>query len=316
MLRKLGVWEQFTDATPVFNMYIYGPNDAKLEIDTEQASLPVLCTTVEAKELTSVLANSVESSANIDLVIDQTINNLVTTKTDVLVSFDKQATSCKLLIGADGAKSTVAKLANLDNYTSFEKTPFSAVVGRITLPKLRFEAKQWMTEQKVVALLPGPKHRACIIWSQQSVLANQTMQLSDEQFMQELTKVGGDVVEQATDLSMRKSFPIYQFLRPVVSQRVVLVGESAHGFHPLAGQGLTVSMGDVDYLLAITKKSDPGNYSLLKQYQRQRLLRAKTTLFTTGELAKLADSTNGQLLLAAGLNLPTANILGMLANLQ
>ncbi|PIT51899.1 hypothetical protein BHC44_09830 [Snodgrassella alvi] len=61
--------------------------------------------------------------------------------------------------------------------------------------------------------------------------------------------------------------------KTVISQRVALIGDAAHTVHPLAGQGVNLGFADVQCLSnLLAQSSDIGSWSLLKQYQRSRLL--------------------------------------------
>jgi 2-octaprenyl-6-methoxyphenol hydroxylase len=77
-----------------------------------------------------------------------------------------------------------------------------------------------------------------------------------------------------------------------VDTRLALVGDAAHGIHPIAGQGLNLGFRDVDALAsllieAVARGEDPGNGALLARYQAKRRPDSLLMLGATHALERL-----------------------------
>jgi 2-octaprenyl-6-methoxyphenol hydroxylase len=107
------------------------------------------------------------------------------------------------------------------------------------------------------------------------------------------------------------AFPLH-FLRPpsVVGARVALVGDAAHGVHPLAGQGVNLGFGDVDALAAVLRErgpADAGAPLVLERYARRRAEPVAAMQALTDGLARLFGYDAGWLAAARNAGLAAVN---------
>jgi 2-octaprenyl-6-methoxyphenol hydroxylase len=126
------------------------------------------------------------------------------------------------------------------------------------------------------AILPLKGNRACITWTEDANEARRILALDDAGFLAELEKrFGGKLGTIALD-GPRQSWPLEMHLaRRYVGQRFALVGDAAHGVHPLAGQGLNLAFRDVAALTEVVSDAvrlgfDAGDAQALARYERWR----------------------------------------------
>jgi len=126
------------------------------------------------------------------------------------------------------------------------------------------------------AILPLTGNRACITWTEDAREAARILALDDAGFVAEVEKrFGGKLGAIALD-GPRQSWPLELHLaRRYVGPRFALVGDAAHGVHPLAGQGLNLAFRDVAALTEVVVEAvrlgfDAGDAQALTRYERWR----------------------------------------------
>ena len=150
-----------------------------------------------------------------------------------------------LIIGCDGQNSSVAKFAKINQYGwSYDQT---SLVCAIDHEKSQNNcAHQLFKPAGPIAILPLPGNRSSIVWTEDTQKAEFISKLNKHDYINILkSKINFDLGN--ISLSGKQfSYPLALSLREnFISNRVALVGDSAHGIHPLEGQGLNLGLRDV-----------------------------------------------------------------------
>lgn len=126
------------------------------------------------------------------------------------------------------------------------------------------------------AILPLTGNRSCITWTEDAEAARRILALDDAGFLTEVERrFGGKLGSVALD-GPCMSWPLKMHLaRRYVGPRFALIGDAAHGVHPLAGQGLNLAFRDVAALTEVVAEAvrlgfDPGDAQALSRYERWR----------------------------------------------
>ncbi len=120
------------------------------------------------------------------------------------------------------------------------------------------------------------ENRSSIVWTEQSALAPALFELEPGAFLRELKRRFGDYLGALEVVGKRWSYPLSLVLAErYLSDRLVLVGDAAHGIHPIAGQGLNLGFRDVAGLAECLVDAhrlglDLGYGVHLERYQRLR----------------------------------------------
>ncbi|GIX36973.1 MAG: 2-octaprenyl-3-methyl-6-methoxy-1,4-benzoquinol hydroxylase [Silanimonas sp.] len=169
-----------------------------------------------------------------------------------------------------------------------------------------------------LALLPCTEGRVSIVWSLPEAEAERLLALAPERFEAELSRASDRVLGSLALDSERVAFPLRRLLAErMLDGRVALLGDAAHGVHPLAGQGVNLGLRDVAGLLdaidaAKAKRREPLSDTVLQRWAQQRISENTVAAHAFeaihrlyGNDAPLPTALRGWVLAAA--NLPPVN---------
>jgi ubiquinone biosynthesis UbiH/UbiF/VisC/COQ6 family hydroxylase len=183
--------------------------------------------------------------------------------------------AARLVVGADGGRSWVRDAAGL----GAQSRPYAqtAVIANFACERAhRGRAYQWFRgDGGVLAWLPLPGRRLSIVWSAPERLAQELLELAPEALAARVAGAGAHALGSLSPISRSAGFPL-QSVKPTaaIAHRVALIGDAAHGVHPLAGQGVNLGFGDAAALYKVLMErgplADPGAPILLERYARRR----------------------------------------------
>ncbi len=180
-----------------------------------------------------------------------------------------------LVITADGRKSAFAKNAGIV-YRGWDYAQTSLVCALEHEKPHNGVAYQHFMPPGPLAILPLTKNRASIVWTETTENAETTMSLDDEAYINVLRPRLGDFLGDVALAGERFAFPLEMSIaQSLIADRLALVGDAAHGMHPIAGQGLNASLRDIAALTQIIHEAkqrgeDFGSTAVLRRYQEWR----------------------------------------------
>lgn len=261
----LGIWEEVlnSDVGMYHKMHLY---DAKT-----QAAIDIDAYEFGASELGHIVNNKLLSDVLYRRLQDTRVNFIDGFATELAHGIQKskflvndQMLSADLLLGADGGNSWLRKSLDIPSYNySYQH---NALVATVELHSEHYNtAKQIFYPAGPLAFLPLSTPNMCsIVWSTNPEHAQTLMQMTEEEFAEE--------INVAALHSKRFCFPLnMKHVTQYVGSNWALLGDAAHVIHPLAGQGMNLGLLDAATLAEKLQNASLNNlYNYLRAYERAR----------------------------------------------
>jgi ubiquinone biosynthesis UbiH/UbiF/VisC/COQ6 family hydroxylase len=312
-LESIGAWKHL-DAeriAPIHAMQVHGDAGSRLDFSAYETGVSELGWILESSLIACELWESAKRQSNLTLFCPgQPAALEFRHDAAVLKLADGTALSARLLVGADGRDSWVRETAGLQAIN----TPYGekgVVANFATAKPHRNVAWQWFRDDGVLAWLPLPGNRISIVWSTPDDHADELCALPPEAFSARVAEAGGHTLGELELITPATAFPLRLMRVPKsVAPRLALVGDAAHGIHPLSGHGINLGFQDARELATLLSACQPwhdiGDERLLRRYQRARKEETVLMQTTTDSLRRLFRTPGLQPLRNFGLGLTNA----------
>jgi 2-octaprenyl-6-methoxyphenol hydroxylase len=275
-LERIGAWQRMDPVRiqPVFRMDVAGDASGAIRLDAYAAGVSHLATILESGRLQHALWQAIEADGSVALFCPASIESLASEDAFTRLTLgDGSVLETELVVGADGAASRIRDWAGL----SSTLTPYgqSGVVANFECERPhRGTAFQWFFDSDILAWLPLNGNRLSMVWSTQTAHADELVALDAAALTEQVRAAGHDRLGQLRLLTPAAAFPLRLIrVEAAVAPGVALIGDAAHGVHPLAGQGVNLGFGDAEALvdvLAAHRRAHCGDLRVLQAYARQR----------------------------------------------
>ncbi len=278
MMRALGLWDKWAkDAQPINEIHITdGHSPLFLHFDEKELGEGPLGQMVEVRHLRQGLFEAVQEQENITLITPDHIIDVENAPGSCTVTLNSgRKLSSALLISAEGRQSPLREMMGIGIKSWDYKQ-----VGIVTTVEHEIDhagtAYERFYPSGPFAILPLKNRRASIVWCEPPGRAKTIMGLSDAAFDAELRKKFGDFLGEVKHLGQRWAYPLTaQLADDYTGPRFCLIGDAAHGIHPIAGQGFNLGLRDIAALIEVLVDAkrlggDLGSELTLERYVRWR----------------------------------------------
>ena len=293
-LQEIGAWKHLDHSriAPIHAMEVHGDGGARLDFSAYESGVSELGWILESSLMACELWENAKRQSNLELLCPASPKALELSDHEaVLTLIDGRKLVSRLIVGADGRDSWVRAAAAIDATT----TPYQemGVVANFACEKAhRGIARQWFRDDGVLAWLPlagsdeDGHHRFSMVWSTPDAHAEELLALDAEALCARVAEAGGHELGALRLITPASAFPLRLIRVPrTVGKRVALIGDAAHGIHPLSGHGINLGYQDAKALaglLAATPEwQDIGGERRLQRYQRARREETLLMQYTT-----------------------------------
>ena len=271
---------------------------------------------VEMRHLRAGLARAVATCPSVTLIAPKNVDHLdVEPGHASVVLEDGESLQARLAIAADGRGSPLRQAAGIKTTNAnYDQT------GIVTTIEHEHDhegvAYEHFLPAGPFAVLPLKGKRSSLVWAEKPVVAKAILGLEDDAFNQEIVKRMGDLLGDVCAVGPRFSYPLtLQLANSFYAERMALIGDAAHGIHPIAGQGINLGWRDVAALAELIVDAhragqDIGGTDLLAQYERSRRMDTLIMAGATDVLDRLFSNDIGPIRLARDIGLAAVNRLG------
>ncbi|MBR2656244.1 MAG: UbiH/UbiF/VisC/COQ6 family ubiquinone biosynthesis hydroxylase [Loktanella sp.] len=305
LLRGVGIWPDIaTNAQPMLEIKVTdgrageGPSPWMMHFDHAEIEEGPMGYLVEDRHLRRAFLDAMAADDRITHLAGQTVVGQAVTAGGVQVTLASgDVLSASLLIGSDGRKSGTAERAGIKR-TGWDYGQ-TAVVCAVAHDKPHGGiAHQFFMPAGPLAILPLTENRSSIVWSEKSARAQDLIGMDDADFLEALKPAFGSFLGNIRLTGARFSYPLNLTLaNSLIADRVALVGDAAHGIHPIAGQGLNAGLRDVAALADVlttarSRGEDIGSAQTLQRYQEWRRFDTATLALATDTFNRLFSNDN------------------------
>ncbi|MDA9301951.1 UbiH/UbiF/VisC/COQ6 family ubiquinone biosynthesis hydroxylase [Amylibacter sp.] len=305
MLKALGLWDSIQKNTqPILDIKVSdgrvgeGASDWFLHFDHQELEEGPMGHLIEDRYIREAFKASISRSKQIKYIYGSEVVSKTVDETGVNLNLlDGHVLRSRLLIGCDGRNSKIAKWSDISHFGwDYNQTALVCALSH-EKPHLGV-AHQFFTPSGPLAILPLPDNKSSIVWTETKDQANLINTLDDKAYLAAISPVIGDFLGRISLVGDRFSYPLgLSIADKFVINRTVLVGDSAHGIHPLAGQGLNLGLKDIAALtevLALAKRRGENFASkdVLERYQKWRRFDTSAMALATDSINKLFSNDN------------------------
>ncbi|HEY6980437.1 UbiH/UbiF/VisC/COQ6 family ubiquinone biosynthesis hydroxylase [Reyranella sp.] len=327
LFQVLGVWADVADlAEPILDIRISdAATDGRAspfflhfdhrEADTGEApAAAAMGWIVENRYLRRALLRRIAACPSVELVApDQVLETTRSAdKVDIALGSGRRLVA-RLVASAEGRQGTMREEAGIGARAWSYNQIALVLVARHELPH-RGVAQEKFLPGGPFAILPmrdseAGEHRSSIVWTERASIARRLLELDVPRFQAEFARRFGDFLGKVGTVGPRWWYPLHLVhAERYVEERLVLVGDAAHGLHPIAGQGYNLGVRDIAALVEVLIEAkrlglDIGAADTLERYARWRRADNFTMVAATDLLNRLFSNDIKPLRLARDLGL-------------
>ncbi|HWD49661.1 MAG TPA: FAD-dependent monooxygenase [Rhizomicrobium sp.] len=327
MFRALDIWPHLEAAAQPINDILVTdaplggtPSPFSLHFDSAEIG-QAMGAIAENRHIRRALFAALDEQPNITLISPAALTGLDVSTAAIEASLSNgENVRAQLAVAADGRDSPMRDEMGLGvigwSYPQWgivatveHEKPHNGVAYEHFLPSGPFAILPMTPASSSEAVGDKKSNRSSLVWTERDDIAPAMMKLSEDAFNEEIARRFGSHLGATKAAGPRWSYPLkFHLARGFVKPRFALAGDSAHGIHPIAGQGLNLGLKDAAALAETVLDAarlgiDIGSLDVLKRYERWRRFDSLSLSVATDALNRLFSNDIGPLRIARDLGL-------------
>ena len=283
-LEEINIWKQISyHAEPIKKIQIIDRKQSnKIYFDNKRrnSSLGYI---VKNEFILDNLYRKLQKQKNIKIFNNVSVKDVLYEGNRVITKQDNFFVNSNVLLASDGKNSSIRKIFKTPIYAKDYKKE-AVVINFYHSKNHNNTAYEFFFKNGPLAILPMQKNnngfQSSIVWTNTNDFIKSLLSLDDSEIISILNKKIKGCIGEVKKIITKQSFPLKAHLNSkFFEKRVVYLGDSAHSFHPIAGQGWNLGMQDLESLYNLVKKYnslglDLGDEIFCKEFQKDNFFKA------------------------------------------
>ncbi len=283
-LETVNIWKEIVNyAEPIKKIHIIDRNHSNKIIFDNQRRSSNLGYIVKNKFILDNLYKKLNNKKNVKIFNNIFLkdifyqgNRIISRQNDFLINSN-------ILLASDGKNSAIRKIFKTPIYKK-DYNKEAVVINFYHSRNHHNTAYEFFYKNGPLAILPMKKNKknfqSSIVWTNKSEFIKSLMSLDDDKIISILNQKIAGCIGDIQKIITKQTFPLKaQLNSKFFEKRIVYLGDSAHSFHPIAGQGWNLGMQDVESLYNLVKKYNSlglelGDETFCKEFQKNNFFKA------------------------------------------
>ncbi len=301
-LEEINIWRDISDnAQPIKKIQIidrYQSNKIYFDNQRRKSNLGYI---VKNEFILNSFYRKLQKQKNVKIFNNVSVKDIIYEEKKVVTKLNNLFVSANLLLASDGKNSSIRRILKTPIYSKdYKKT--AIVINFYHSKNHHNTAYEYFFKNGPLAILPmqktNNKFQSSIVWTNTNEFTNSLLSLDDNKIISILNKKIRGSIGEIKNIITKQTFPLKAHLNSkFFENKIIYLGDSAHSFHPIAGQGWNLGMQDVESLYSLVKKYgslglELGDELFCKEFHKDNFFKAYRLYQITDKVDKIFKLDN------------------------
>ena len=283
-LEEINIWRDISDnAQPIKKIQIidrYQSNKIHFDNQRRKSNLGYI---VKNEFILDSFYRKLQKQKNVKIFNKVSVKDIIYEENKVVTKLNNLFVRTNLLLASDGKNSSIRRILKTPIYSKdYKKT--AIVINFYHSKNHHNTAYEYFFKNGPLAILPMQKKnnefQSSIVWTNTNEFTKSLLSLDDNKIISILNKKTIGSIGEIKKIITKQTFPLKAHLNSkFFEKKIIYLGDSAHSFHPIAGQGWNLGMQDVESLYSLVKKYsclglELGDELFCKEFQKDNFFKA------------------------------------------